>query len=92
MSVGKDSLKRAASATAPKEGKDATSKDAASKTATAKKVTATKADSKKVSTKKEETKEVTAVVNSKTSEEVKEMFAPKERVSHVSEELPVYLL
>lgn len=92
MSVGKDSLKRAASATAPKEGKDAASKDAASKTATAKKVTATKADSKKVSTKKEETKEVTAVVNSGTSEEVKEMFAPKERVSHVSEELPVYLL
>ncbi len=96
MSVGKDSLKRAASATAQKEGKDAASKDVASKTATAKatakKVTATKADSKKVSTKKEETKEVTAVVNSKTSEEVKEMFAPKERVSHVSEELPVYLL
>lgn len=80
MSVGKESLKRAASAATTKSEK----------------TTGTKAAGKKVATKKAETlaesKEVTAVVNSKTSEEVKETFAPKERVSHVSEELPVYLL
>lgn len=82
MSVGKDSLKRAANAATTKEEK----------------ATATKTTSKKVATKKTEikteaeNKDVTAVVNTGTSEEVKEMFAPKERVSHVSEELPVYLL
>lgn len=85
MSVGKDSLKRAASATAAKETKTT----AAAKTAGKKPVV------KKAETKLEnqsENKEVTVAVNTGTSKEVKDMFVPEERVSHVREELPVYLL
>lgn len=84
MSVGKDSLKRAASAATTKEEKTTATK-ASSKKAVAKKTEA-KAENKT------DNKEVTAAVNTGTSEQVKEMFTPQERVSHVREELPVYLL
>ncbi len=84
MSVGKDSLKRAASATAAKETKTTATKTAG------KKPVAKKAETKLEN--QSENKEVTAVVNTGTSKEVKDMFASEERVSHVREELPVYLL
>ena len=81
MSVGKDSLKRAASAATTKETKTTRKRSATAKAAETKTATA-----------KTEPAEVKSSVTTGTSKEVQEMFVPEERVSHVNAELPVYLL
>ena len=86
MSVGKDSLKRAASAATTKETKTTRKRSATAKAAE------TKTATTKVELAKTETAEVKASVTTGTSKEVQEMFVPEERVSHVNAELPVYLL